>query len=168
MPISEVYNCNCLEYMRTLPDKFFDLCIADPPYGLGKKLVTGGTWANKHKIHGADWDKHLPKEYFDEIFRVSKTWLIWGGNYYIEYLPNCRHFICWNKPYMAGMKTMSNCELALSNLDTNARCVSINKDSAERIHVTQKPVALYAWILDNYAMGGVKSLIHSSARVAHA
>lgn len=155
-PISEVYNCDCLTYMKSLPDKHFDLVIADPPYGLGNKLVIGGTWSKQYQAHGAEWDIHLPKGYFDEIFRVSKNWIIWGGNYYLEYFPNCRCFICWNKPYMSGMKTMSNCELALTSFDTNARCIDINREKIDRIHVTQKPVALYAWLLNNYAVGGGK------------
>lgn len=154
--ISEVYNMDCLEYMKALPDKHFDLCIADPPYGLGDKLVIGGTWSKKYQTHGVKWDTLLSKDYFDQIFRVSKNWIIWGGNYYLEYMPNCRCFICWNKPYMSGMKTMSNCELALTSFDANARCIDINRENVDRIHVTQKPIALYSWVLDNYAKEGDK------------
>ena len=61
MPISEVYNVDCLEYMRSLPDKHFDLCIADPPYALGDKLVFGGTWSKKYQKHGVEWDNIYPK-----------------------------------------------------------------------------------------------------------
>ena len=146
--------------MARYPDKYFDLAIVDPPYGLGDKLTQGGTWSKKWQKKGADWDKLPNEEYFKELFRVSKNWIIWGGNYFIEYLPNCRCFIAWHKPYMDGMHSMSNVELALTSFDTNAKKVSINKDlgTEERIHVTQKPVALYKWILDKYAKEGDKIL----------
>lgn len=149
-----------MELMKRYPDKYFDLAIVDPPYGLGDKLTQGGTWSKKWQKKGADWDKLPNKEYFDELFRVSKNWIIWGGNYFIEYLPNCRCFITWHKPYMDGMHSMSNVELALTSFDTNAKKVSINKDlgTEERIHVTQKPIKLYKWILDKYAKQGDKIL----------
>ena len=150
--------CNS-ELMKRYPDKYFDLAIVDPPYGLGTKL-TQGKWSKKWQNKGADWDKLPNKKYFDELFRVSKNWIIWGGNYFIEYLPNCRCFIAWHKPYMDGMHSMSNVELALTSFDTNAKKVSINKDLGceERIHITQKPIKLYKWLLDKYATTGDKIL----------
>ena len=156
----EITNEDNMQLMARYPDNYFDLAIVDPPYGLGNKLTQGGTWSKKWQTKGADWDKLPNKEYFDELFRVSKNWIIWGGNYFIEYLPNCRCFITWHKPYMDGMHSMSNVELALTSFDTNAKKVSINKDlgTEERIHVTQKPVALYKWILDKYAKEGDKIL----------
>jgi site-specific DNA-methyltransferase (adenine-specific) len=146
--------------MARYPDKYFDLAIVDPPYGLGNKLTQGGTWSKKWQTKGADWDKLPNKEYFDELIRVSKNWVIWGGNYFIEYLPNCRCFLAWHKPYMDGMHSMSNVELALTSFDNNAKKVSINKDlgNEERIHVTQKPIKLYKWILENYAKENDKIL----------
>ena len=149
---------DCMEYMATLPDKAFDLAIVDPPYGIGEALVAGGTWSVKWQKKGVEWDVAPGQEYFDELFRVSKNWIIWGGNYFIKYLPNCRNFISWHKPYMDGMHTMSNVELALTSFDENARSVDINKDSNERIHITQKPVALYKWLLSRYAKPGDKIL----------
>ena len=144
---------DCMEFMRDVPDKFYDLAICDPPYGLGdNKLTQGGTWSKKWQKKGASWDDRPPtKEYFNELFRVSRNWIIWGGNYFIECLPNCRNFICWHKPYMDGMHSMSNVELALTSFDMNAKKVSINKDSSDRIHITQKPIQLYKWLLKNYA-----------------
>ena len=155
-----VTNEDNMELMARYPDKYFDLSIVDPPYGLGGKLTQGGTWSKKWQTKGADWDKLPTKEYFEELFRVSKNWIIWGGNYFIEYLPNCRCFITWHKPYMDGMHSMSNVELALTSFDLNAKKVSINKDlgNKERIHVTQKPIKLYKWILDKYAKQGDKIL----------
>jgi site-specific DNA-methyltransferase (adenine-specific) len=158
--LSEVTNEDCMEGMARYPDKYFDLAIVDPPYGLGNKLTQGGTWNKKWQIKGAEWDKLPNKEYFKELFRVSNNWIIWGGNYFIEYLPNCRCFITWHKPYMDGMHTMSNVELALTSFDLNAKKISLNKDlgNKERIHITQKPVALYKWLLQNYAKQGDKIL----------
>ena len=146
--------------MARYPDKYFDLAIVDPPYGLGDKLTQGGTWSKKWQTKGADWDRLPNKEYFNELIRVSKNWIIWGGNYFIEYLPNCRCFLAWHKPYMDGMHSMSNVELALTSFDTNAKKVSINKDlgGEERIHITQKPIKLYKWILENYAKENDKIL----------
>lgn len=152
-PQSIVYNTNCLDYMRTLPNKYFALTIADPPYALGSKLVDGGTWAKRYQKKGAAWDMRVGKEYFDEIFRVSEHWIIWGGNYYTEFIPHNRCFICWRKPWMEGMRTMANCELALTSFDSNARCVDFNRESGERIHVCQKPTSLYGWLLDTYYRG---------------
>jgi site-specific DNA-methyltransferase (adenine-specific) len=149
-----------MELMARYPDNYFDLAIVDPPYGLGNKLTQGGTWSKKWQTKGADWDKLPNKEYFDELKRVSKNWIIWGGNYFIEYLPNCRCFLAWHKPYMDGMHSMSNVELALTSFDNNAKKVSINKDlgNEERIHVTQKPIKLYKWLLENYAKPNDKIL----------
>jgi site-specific DNA-methyltransferase (adenine-specific) len=153
---SDVYNEDCMALMSRYPNNYFDLAVVDPPYGLGDKLTQGGTWSKVWQVKGVDWDVLPSKEYFEELFRVSKNWIIWGGNYFIQHLPNCRHFIAWHKPYMDGMQTMSNVELALTSFDTNARKISINKDkgAVQRIHVTQKPIGLYDWIFANYAKQG--------------
>jgi site-specific DNA-methyltransferase (adenine-specific) len=144
--------------MARYPDKYFSLAVVDPPYGLGEKLTSGGTWSVKWQDKGAEWDKAPEKFYFDELIRVSTEWIIFGGNYFIQHLPNCRHFIAWHKPYMDGMHSMSNVELALCSHDRNAKKVSFNKDSGDRLHVCQKPVKLYDWIFKNYAKEGDKIL----------
>ena len=153
---STVYLMDCIEGMKQFPDNYFDLSLVDPPYGLGEKLTSGGTWAVKWQYKGADWDKAPTQEYWNELFRVSKNWIVFGGNYFIEYLPNCRNFIAWHKPYMDGMHSMSNVELALTSFDRNAKKISFNKDKGneDRLHVCQKPVKLYDWILQNYAKQG--------------
>lgn len=158
--ISEVFNEDNMIGMARYPDKFFDLAIVDPPYGLGDKLTNGGTWSTKWQGKGADWDRAPTKYYWQELFRVSKNWVVFGGNYFIEHLPNCRNFIAWHKPYMDGMHSMSNVELALTSFDKNAKKISLNKDkgSDDRIHVCQKPVQLYKWLLTNYAKPGDKIL----------
>ncbi len=153
VPLSEVYLEDCVKALKRYADNHFDLAIVDPPYGLGDKLTSGGTWSVKWQDKGADWDKTPSKEYWEQLFRVSKNWIVFGGNYFIEHLPNCRSFIAWHKPYMDGMHSMSNVELALTSFDRNAKKISFNKDKGtdERIHVCQKPVQLYRWVLDNYA-----------------
>lgn len=154
------YNADCLEFMKSVPDNYYDLAIVDPPYGLGDKLTSGGTWSVKWQDKGADWDKAPSTEYWEQLFRVSKNWIVFGGNYFIEHLPNCRSFIAWHKPYMDGMHSMSNVELALTSFDRNAKKISFNKDKGteERIHVCQKPTQLYRWVLQNYATEGNKIL----------
>ena len=153
-----LYQGDCMDLMKQYPDKYFDLAIVDPPYGININISIGRRKGDKkseyHKFQGND--KSIPsEEYFDELFRVSKNQIIWGGNYYIKYLPNCRNFISWHKPYMDGMHSMSNVELALTSFGMNAKSVDFNKDGGiERIHVCQKPVSLYKWILDTYAKEG--------------
>ena len=163
----ELLHIDCMEYLATLPDKAFELAIVDPPYGLGDKLTSGGTWSVKWQDKGAEWDKIPTEKYFNELFRVSVNWIVWGGNYFIQYLPNCRNFIAWHKPYMDGMHSMSNVELALTSFDKNAKKISFNKDKGteDRIHVCQKPVALYKWLLHNYAKPGDRILdTHGGSR----
>lgn len=173
MPISEVYNCDCLEYMRSLPDKCFDLCIADPPYGInadvrqqnraGKKSK-GALCASK-SYKQSNWDNCAPNnDLFSEILRVSKNAIIWGANHFISKIPyDSSCWIVWDKDN--GSNSYADCELAWTNFGTAVRKFRYKwhgmfqenmKLKEVRIHPTQKPVALYAWLLDNYAMGGGK------------
>lgn len=152
--ISEVYNCDCMEYMKTIPDKFFDLAVVDPPYGLADKLTQGGTWANKYKKGDADWDKKPDEKYFLELFRVSKNQIIWGANYFNN-LPANRCFLVWDK--IAQMDTLADCEYAWTSFDKNAKIFRHVRNTNEtRIHITQKPIALYDWIYKNYVKAGDK------------
>ena len=168
----ELLHCDCMEYMATVPDKYFDLSIVDPPYGIGdEKLTSGGTWAAKYKKGDCSWDVAPDSSYFLELMRVSKNWIVWGGNYFSHNLPAARCFIVWRKLQMLGMHTMADCELALTSMDKNAKIYNGN-NSGDRIHPTQKPVALYEWLLTNYAKKGQKVLdTHlgsgSSAIAAH-
>lgn len=88
MPV-EIIHHDCMDYMATLPDKAFELAIVDPPYGLGGKLTTGGSWAAKYKTEDADWDKVPSGKYFEDLFRVSAHQIIWGGNYFNLPPSNC-------------------------------------------------------------------------------
>lgn len=151
-------NGDCMEYMKTMPDKYVDLCICDPPYGLGDKILTsGGTWAGKYKPGDAKWDVAPGEEYFQELFRVSRNQIIWGGNYFN--LPPTRGFVIWDK--ISHLPTMADCEYAWTSFDKNAKicpCHRTNILGEERIHICQKPVALYEWLLTNYAKKGDKIL----------
>lgn len=166
MPISEVYNMDCLEYMKTIPDKYFDLCIADPPYGINVANMANTKSARNRLQQGAgklknrilqtnkkDWDFFPPtKEIFNEIFRVSKAQIIWGGNYFD--LPPTRGIICWDKVQPWG--NFSQIEMAWTSFDYPAKLFRFDNRTQDKIHPTQKPIALYSWILDNYANGGGK------------
>ena len=150
-----ITNEDNMELMARYPDKYFDLALIDIPYGLGEKLTQGGTWASKYKKGDADWDIIPDKKFFNELFRVSKNQIIWGGNY--ADLPPARCFIIWDK--IALMDTMADCEFAWTSFDKNAKIFRhVRNTSEKRIHITQKPVALYKWILDKYAKEGDKIL----------
>jgi site-specific DNA-methyltransferase (adenine-specific) len=100
VPSSEVYLMDCIEGMKHYPDKWFDLAIVDPPYGIGAdKKNAHSSIRDNDNYKNADWDKQIPTlEYFTELFRVSKNQIIWGGNYFLDYLPSTQCFIIWNKP----------------------------------------------------------------------
>lgn len=168
MAVSEVYNVDCLEYMRSLPDKYFDLCIADPPYGIGEcgaKNHSRGKLAKAKEYTAKDWDfRPLSNDYFSEILRVSKNAIIWGANHFISKLPyDSSCWIVWDK--QNGNNDFADCELAWTNCKGAVRRFTFRwagmlqgnmKHKEERIHPTQKPIALYAWLLDNYAKEGDK------------
>lgn len=163
---------DCMDYLREQPDKSFDLAIVDPPYGLGDKLTTGGTWASKYTSKDSEWDIVPEDEYFSELYRVSNNWIIWGANNFSNKIPAARCFIVWIKPEMLGMHTMADCELALTSFDKNAKITDRTKGGELRIHPTQKPITLYQWLLRNYAEPGQRILdTHlgsgSSAIAAH-
>ena len=164
---SEVFNTDCLEYMRTLPDKAFQLAIADPPYGIGEdgaKNHTRGKAAPPTMYTPKNWDSKAPeKEFFDELFRVSKHLIIWGANHFIENLPrqNASCWVVWDKEN--GENDFADCELAWTSFPTAVRRFKFRwagmlqgnmAQKESRIHPTQKPVALYAWLLKNYAKPG--------------
>jgi site-specific DNA-methyltransferase (adenine-specific) len=160
MAVSEVKNMDCIEYMSQFPDNYFELAIVDPPYGIG---VTKNKRLNNNSNN--DWDNEIPsKEYFNELFRVSKNQIIWGGNYFIEHLKNTRCYINWDK--LNHSDTYADCEMAWTSFNENAKIFKYMWDGNRygfpnaiqgvgkksiRTHPTQKPVALYRWLLQNYA-----------------
>ena len=201
---SIVYNTDCLEYMKTLPDKAFDLAIVDPPYGdalsdfkrsdksrfgghfdkykecghaerererekaCGTRIHTeGGGWARRYNRREAEdgtlqrieWDVAPPQEYFEQLFRVSKNQVIWGGNYFT--LPPTRCFLIWRKLTISEDFTMAMAEYAWTNFNDNAKVFEFapqGKKDDKRFHPTQKPVALYEWILSRFAKKGDRIL----------
>lgn len=168
--------------MARYPDGHFELAIIDPPYGIGEhgksnhsrgKSVTIGKSKSKAKVKPTlftpkDWDKEpASKEYFQELFRVSKNQIIWGGNHFIENLPyqNSSCWVVWDK--QNGGSDFADCELAWTSFKTAVRMFSFRwngmlqgdmKNKENRIHPTQKPVALYKWLLSKYANTGDKIL----------
>jgi len=160
----QITNEDNMELMARYPDKYFDLAIVDPPYGIGAaKQIDLGNSNKKVKHKTKDWDNTTPTAgYFAELFRVSKNQIIWGGNYFIEHLNNTRCFIVWNKEN--GTNNMADCELAWTSFETSVRMYSghifkgIGNSNYVTIHPTQKPVALYKWLLDKYAKPGDKIL----------
>jgi site-specific DNA-methyltransferase (adenine-specific) len=156
--------CN-MELMARYPDNYFDLAIVDPPYGIGggvdnRKAIETKSGNNLKRLArkgGMEWDRTIPNEkYFNELKRISKNQIIWGGNYMIENLENTRCFIVWDK--MTYIPTMSQIEMAWTSFKTHSQLVKINSNQNNRIHISQKPVDLYKWILDKYAKQGDKIL----------
>jgi site-specific DNA-methyltransferase (adenine-specific) len=153
-----------MEALPDYPDNHFDLAIVDPPYGIeydkiqnkcaGKyRTQNGGTWK---KYHETDWDSNIPdKIYFKQLIRVSKQQTIWGGNYYE--LPGTSCFLIWDK---IQRDNRSDCEIAWTNFRKPSKIFSYSRADAyinhcdNKIHPTQKPVALYKWLLKNYAEPG--------------
>lgn len=166
----KLYNMDCMEAMKQMPDKAFDLAIVDPPYG--DTLVQGGYCAGKgggvakiRQYNNALWDQKAPNEdYFKQLKRVSTNLIIWGANHF-GYMPPSSCWIVWDK--MNGESHFADCELAWGSFKTAVRKFEYRwagmlqekmKHKEFRIHPTQKPVDLYAWLLRNYATPKAKIL----------
>ena len=159
------FNMDCMEFMKSKPDKCYDLAIVDPPYGIdmANKInsVTGGI---KHKAK--DWDKYTPtQEYWDELFRVSKNQIVWGGNYFMSKIQrDSPCWIFWDKNN--GDSLFADGEMAWTSFNSPVRLAKIHwcgsaakhETGQNKIHPTQKPVKLYRWLLKNYAKQGDKIL----------
>jgi len=166
MDINKIYNCDCFELIKKIPDNYLDLIIVDPPYGIKASKTNGGVtnpFGGKGKPIVAkiykekQWDNQAPsQQYFDELKRVSKNQIIWGGNYFADLLCASRGWVYWSKG-QPGLD-MSDGELAWTSFDRTLREITINrckiKQHGGSIHPTQKPVALYKWLLQNYAKEG--------------
>lgn len=176
------YNMDCMEAMRQMPDNAFDLAVVDPPYGINADLFNNGSGASKDKgVYGTavrirkgrlnsgagklknrllnqsdcSWDKEPPpKVYFEQLFRVSKNQVIWGGNYFD--LPPTRGIAVWDK--LQPWENFSQVEIAWTSFDKPASIFRMSNTMGGKIHPTQKPVALYAWIFNRYAKPGDKIL----------
>ena len=159
-----IFNVDCMKAMAETKTDYYDLAIVDPPYGIGIDGQKKGVFKNpKHnrKFHKQKgWDKKRPpREYFEELERVSKHQIIWGGNYFSEYLKPSKGWIVWDK----GQKGLdqSDCELAFSSFDKPTRIFVCNRAALAQegtIHPTQKPIKLYMWLLYRYAEPGWRIL----------
>jgi site-specific DNA-methyltransferase (adenine-specific) len=155
---SETFNEDCMAVMARYPDKYFDLAVVDPPYGLNLANMNMGVGKSKkaskiqnRKWKPKDWDKETPTpEYFAQLFRVSKNQIIWGGNYFD--LPPCKNYIIWDKEIPEGL-TFADCEMAWTSFGNAPKIFrhSAYLDKANKFHPTQKPVKLYDWIFNKYA-----------------
>jgi site-specific DNA-methyltransferase (adenine-specific) len=154
-----LHNADCMNIIRELPDKAFDIAIVDPPYGIeeltGKELCNGRGWLGKRALNQGkskvrSWDKSPSNEYFIELRRVSRNQIIWGGNYFD--LPRCRCFVAWDK--CQPWENFSQVEYAWTSFTSPAQLFKFDNRTGNKIHPTQKPVALYKWILQKYVKPG--------------
>lgn len=167
-----LYNADNMDIMRQYPDKYFDLAIVDPPYGInapkmsatpcqrkiGSKRLNSGAGKLKNRslnTMNCEWDSAIPNdEYFTELMRISKNQIIWGGNYFP--LPPTRCVICWDK--VQPWENFSQIELAWTSFDSPAQIYKYDNRTGNKIHPTQKPVALYKWLLNKFGKSGDKIL----------
>lgn len=164
--LNRIINDDCLNVMKQIPDKYFDLCLTDPPYGIDyggqlKGFGDGKGGSNKYgwkSWNAPEWDKERPeKEVFEQIMRVSKNQIIWGGNYFADYLPTSQGWLVWNK----GQRdfSLADGELAWTSFDKALRIFDYSRGQAlkdGKIHPTQKPVALFSWVLELFSKEGDK------------
>ena len=157
--MNEAYNIDCMEYMKTLPDKAFELAIVDPPY----RETNQPTKEMRNKINGKmkEFGKPPNKEYFQELIRISKNQIVWGANNFIPLLEATNCMLFWYK--RNPMENYSDGEFAWTSFSSVSRCIPIDHFGAhtadrDKIHPTQKPVKLYEWLLTHYAKQGDKIL----------
>ena len=164
------YNGDCMDLLKQTPDKYYDLALVDPPYGIGAENHAGNKENGWTQWERKDWDKATPTaEYWHELFRVSKNQIVWGANYYADKLPISRGWVYWHK--MVLTDNYSQGELAWTSFDCVMKFVeykyqgnylgfrnSITTQSSTkeetRIHPTQKPIALYEWLIKEFAKDG--------------
>jgi site-specific DNA-methyltransferase (adenine-specific) len=150
-----IHNMDCMELLKATPDKFYDLAIVDPPYGIGINQMNMG---GRKTVKPTDkkWDNNVPtQEYFNELSRCSKRMIIWGGNYFN--LPPSQYFAIWDKGESMYGRDFAEMELAWVSAG-GTRIFKLNPNQLDRFHPTQKPVKLYEWLLTNYAKQGDKIL----------
>ena len=160
-----------MEFMRDIPDNYYELAICDPPYGINAPIMSptptqrnrlqrlnGGSGKLKNRLlntSAINWDSEIPSDnYFSELRRVSKNQIIWGGNYFP--LPPTRCVIAWDK--VQPWENFSQWEMAWTSFDSPARLFKFDNRTGDKMHPTQKPIKLYEWLLTNYAKSGDKIL----------
>ena len=151
-----LYNGDCMEFMKDVPDKYYDLAIVDPPYRDSSENQPTKDMRNNGGMQ--KWSDKPTKEYFDELFRISKNQIIWGANNF--YLPSYKGFVVWKKKTIGENFTMSMCELAYisEGLGTISKMFEYppHRDADNDFHPTSKPIQLYKWLLTKYAKEGDK------------
>lgn len=157
---SVVYLMDCMDLLKQVPEKYFELAVVDPPYGIG---MDGGNVGYKgfNNFIKKEWDKEIPKvNYFENLFKVSTNQIIFGGNYFG--LPPTRCYLVWDKGEGFYNRTYAECELAWTSLDSNTCKIKYDPlakgDYKGKIHPTQKPITIYEWIFKNYAKPNDKIL----------
>jgi len=166
----DITNEDNMKLMARYEDNHFDLAIVDPPYGINMggdiniiKPDRKSTWNKKDKYTRKDWDKETPSdEYWTELFRISKNHIVWGGNYFTDNLPVSKCWVFWDKMFDKTFN-FSHGELAWTSFNKQLLKYTISskaetRGGKDRIHPTQKPIALYEWLLINYAKEGDKIL----------
>ena len=157
LPFSEVYNEDCIKVMKRYEDKYFDLAIVDPPYGINASMGVGLHSRRKFQKAGKQWDNQTPTaEYWNELFRVSKNQIVCGANYFIEHLYSTKSFVCWVKNNPAP--NFAEAEYLWTSFDINGKVYDSKKQIQHQImweggsmHPTQKPIALYDWLINRFA-----------------
>lgn len=157
---ARLLNMDCMEYMATLPDNYYEMAIVDPEYGINVNHNMGRRKGNKPSDYKkVEWDSKPPaKEYFNEVFRVSKNQIIWGANHFMDLISkrsSC--WIVWDKLFSVDV-SFASAELAWTSFDSVVKKYTQSPLDATRIHPTQKPIKLYEWLLTNYAKTGDKIL----------
>lgn len=160
---SEVFNMDCIIGMKQYPDKYFDLAIVGPPYGINVNMNMCKKKGERGRYEKKQWDKSIPqKEYFDELFRVSKNQIIWGGNYFTQYLIPSMGWIFWDKMVSKGV-SFSDGELAWTSLQIALKKITVPYCGfigieTKIIHPTEKPILLYKHLINIYCEHGFKIL----------
>lgn len=169
-PASQALLGDNIAIMKQYPNKYFDLAVCDPPYGMGMgKRIAEIHTNNKYSVK--EWDNSIPDEvYFSELFRISKNQIIFGGNYFTDYLPQSTHWIVWDKENDYGNVCFSHCELMWTSFkkynsvrifrhQQNGFRIKNKEDAGvNRFHPTQKPIAIYSYLLNKYAKNGHRIL----------
>jgi len=166
-----VYNCDCMEYMKTVENNYFELAIVDPPYILqgngyqstsknfiGKQENCKASFQIDKCRNKNTFGKRPTQKYFNELFRISKNQIIWGMQYFLKYLYSMQCVVVWDKMLGDGMR-FSDCEIAWTSFKTKVKKIMMRSAHMQKdfiIHPTQKPLALYRWLLQNYAKKGDK------------
>lgn len=155
--LNNLYNIDCMVALKYFPDNYFDIAIVDPPYGLPEESTHHRGFL-KDRILNADdiheWDVAPTKEYFDELFRVSKNQIIWGGQHFD--LPPTRCVVCWDK--CQPWENFSQVEIAWTSYNKPEKLFRFDNRTTKKVHPTQKPVELYAYLLNTFAEKGMKIL----------